>query len=135
VLDISALLELADFQCCRCGQPGAVTFGDLAGLEAFCSPRALRPNAGVQQMARFGIGTVNPADLMPFGPCHRTCPGERPVQRNRPMTSCDQWAKTRRGSAADGGPDFKLDGDRLARMPIDLMIAPSSMSGSQEQSL
>lgn len=73
MLDVGALLELADFTCVGCGKPGADTFEQRAGLEAALSPGALVPNAGAQRMPRLGIGTVTPEDLQQFGPVHATC--------------------------------------------------------------
>jgi hypothetical protein len=79
VLDVASLLELADFTCVHCGQPGADDFGLRDELEAALTPvTPLRPGGGVQRMERYGIGRVDLAGLAQFRPVHARClPGQR----------------------------------------------------------
>jgi hypothetical protein len=85
VIDVGSLLDLADFNCVRCGGTGPVTFTDMAGLEAFLSPvPPLWPGAGAQLMPRSGAFRIDLASLARFGPCHRQCPRDRPAAKPCP---------------------------------------------------
>lgn len=82
VIETAAVLELAEFTCCRCGKPGADNFEDAAGLEAFLQP-GLIPGRAQRIDPPFMLRQVDLAALAAFRPVHARClrpPAPRPAR-------------------------------------------------------